>query len=639
MKRYKIFGKYSFFYPLLLVFILGIFICAHALKAQDRPNILWISHEDLSPIYGCYGDSLARTPAIDELAKRSIRFNKAFSNAPICAPARSTLITGMYAISLGSQHLRSETPVPESMKILPEVMREAGYFTSNNVKTDYNFSHEGRWDESSNTAHWRNRPEGKPFFSVFNFMITHEGPTNALRKSDTESLTAFTDPDRVRLPPYLPDSPKMREIWAHMYDLLAVFDQGVAGLLSQLEEDGLLEETIVFVFSDHGNGLPGHKRWLNNAGLQVPFVLHVPEKYQHLVSHIRGAETDIKVGFVDFAPTVISLAGAKVPEMMEGKPFLGEVAEEKEYIFGYRDRADDCYEVSRSVYDGRYLYIRHFMPQLPYYQNALIFNKGGSYEEINRIRDRGQLPDAAQRMFAAKEVELLYDLENDPMEQTNLIDRPEFAGLIQKLTGELDEWMIRNRDTGLITEGIMMQEARTKNSSVYEVARSYSKEEFEKILEAAKMVGKVSGLEELEPYFKAGDAAQRFWSLIALDAYEGTIEPVMPELKELMQDEVPAVAIKAAEVMVKRGNDPLAFTVLENMLKLPDEVQVLQAAISVRQLGEKAAPLLPVIQNEIFPNYAGDIWGRYKSWSYPMFIGMALDQTQINCGIAIGTHK
>ncbi|SHN15989.1 uncharacterized sulfatase [Cyclobacterium lianum] len=608
-----------------------------ASATQDRPNILWISHEDLSPIYGCYGDSLARTPAIDELAKRSIRFDQAFSNAPICAPARSTLITGMYATSLGSQHLRSETPVPESLKILPEVLREAGYYTSNNVKTDYNFSHEGRWDESSNTAHWRNRPDDKPFFSVFNIMITHEGPTNALRKTDTESLKEFTDPDQVMLPPYLPDSPKMRQIWAHMYDLLAVFDQRVASLLGDLEEDGLLEETIVFVFSDHGHGLPGHKRWLNNAGLQIPFILHVPEKYKHFVDHIPGTTTDLKVGFVDFAPTVLNLAGATVPEMMEGKSFLGEGATEKEYVFGYRDRADDCYEVSRSVYDGRYLYVRHFMPQLPYYQNALIFNKGGSYEEINRLRALGQLPDATQRMFLPKETELLFDLENDPLEQKNLATREEHASRVRKLADELDEWMIRHRDTGLLSEGIMMGQA--KGRSVYEVARAYSRESYQQLLEAARWVGKVSDPNHLIPYFESGEPAQRYWALIALDAYVGNIESTMPHLKKLMKDAVPAVATKAAEIMVKRGTDPEAYEILEKMLRLPDEVQVLQAAISVRQLGKKAAPLLPVIQDEIFPQYAGTIWGRYKSWSYPMFIGMALDQAQINCNVAIDTHR
>lgn len=626
-------------YALLLLILLGLMACGTNEELPDQPNILWISHEDLSPIYGCYGDAYARTPYIDSLAKSSIRFTQAFSNAPICAPARSTLITGMYASSLGTQHLRSEIPVPENLKILPEVLREAGYYTSNNVKTDYNFDHQGRWDESSREAHWRNRAEGQPFFSVFNFMMTHEGPTNALRESDTESLVVYSDPDQAVLPPHLPDSPKMREIWAHMYDLLAVFDQEVGKLLGQLEADGLLDETIVFVFSDHGHGLPGHKRWLDNAGLQVPFILHVPDKYSHLASNIQASVTDRKVGFVDFAPTVIQLAGAEVPDRMEGKNFLGEAAEEKEFVFGYRDRADDCYEVSRSVYDGRYLYVRHFMPQLPYYQNALIFNKGGSYAEINRLRDRGQLSAPVLQLFAPKPVEVVYDLENDPLEQHNLIDQPELADRIAGLRQELDEWMIRHRDTGLITEGIMMEQAKTAGKSVYEIAQGYSPETFRELLKVARMTGEVEEPEALIPFFDAEEASARFWALVALDAYSGEIGAVLPHLTQLMQDEAPAVAIKAAEIAAKRTNDPQAFEVLERMLKLDDAVQVLQAAISVRQLGDKAQPLLEVIQEEIFPGYSGEIWGRYKSWSYPMFIGMALDQTQINCGVQVDTRR
>jgi uncharacterized sulfatase len=624
----------NFCYFLLL---LGFIACNGKNEGPSKPNILWISHEDLGPIYGCFGDDYAQTPAIDALAAKSIKFTQTFSNAPICAPARSTLITGMYAVSLGTQHLRSDIPVPKSMKILPEVMKEAGYFTSNNVKTDYNFSHEGRWDESSKAAHWRNRPEGKPFFSVFNIMITHEGPTNALRTSDTATLEEFHDPSQAVLPPHLPDSPKMREIWAHMYDLLSVFDQQVEDLLAQLEEDGLLEETIIFVFSDHGHGLPGYKRWLDNAGLHVPLILHVPKKYEHLVENIQGKESDRLVGFVDFAPTVIRMAGEEVPEMMEGLDFLAE--DQKEFVFGYRDRADDCYEVARSVYDGRYLYIRHFMPQLPYYQNALIFNKGGSYAEINRLRAAGELPEAAQKMYAAKPVEMLFDLENDPLEQNNLASLPEMKSKLDQLALELDNWMIRHRDTGLLTEGIMMQQASQSMSSVYEASRGYTTESFKEVLSVAKMAGKITDISSVITYLESELEAVRFWGLIGIDAYQGNIDAVKPKITALLNDKSPAVAIKAAEILIKREENEAAYGVLRNKLFLEDEVQVLQAAISVRQLGAKAEPLITTIKKEVFPKYSGEIWGRYKSWSYPMFIGMALDQAQINCGIDVPTRK
>ncbi|MDO6437448.1 sulfatase-like hydrolase/transferase [Cyclobacterium sp. 1_MG-2023] len=622
---------------ILFFIIMSFMACNNSHKELELPNILWISHEDLGPIYGAYGDEYANTPILDQLADKSIKFTQVFSNAPICAPARSTLITGMYASSLGTQHLRSDIPVPEPMKILPEVMREAGYYTSNNVKTDYNFSHEGRWDESSKEAHWRNRPEGKPFFSVFNFMITHEGPTNALRSTDTSGLKNFHDPKKAVLPPHLPDSPKMREIWAHMYDLLSVFDRQVGDLLGQLEEDGLLEETIIFVFSDHGHGLPGHKRWLDNAGLQVPFLLHVPEKYKHLVAPITAMESDRLVSFVDFAPTTLALAGVPVPDMMEGINFLAK--EERKYVFGYRDRADDVYEVSRSVYDGRYLYIRHFMPHLPYYQNALIFNKGGSYAEINRLREAGDLPEATMKMFTSKPVEILYDLKTDPLEQHNLANDPKFENKIAELANELDEWMIQNRDTGLLSEGIMMQQAKGNNMSVYEISRGYPEADFSAILKAAKMVGKINKPSAILPYLASEIDAVRFWALVSLSAYKGDIGEVVPNVLSLLSDEAPAVAIKAAEILIKHEDNEAAFKLMGEMLLLDDEVQVLQAAISVRQLGIQAKPLIPLITEEVFPKYSGEIWGRYKNWSYPMFIGMALDQAQINCGLNIPVRK
>jgi N-sulfoglucosamine sulfohydrolase len=623
-----------------IALLLGIpsYSSGNPLREDDRPNILWITHEDLSPIYGCYGDVYASTPSIDRLAESGIRFTKAFSNAPICAPARSTLITGMYATSLGTQHLRSEIPVPEGMKILPELLREAGYYTSNNVKTDYNFDPAGRWDESSSQAHWRKRPDGKPFFSVFNFMITHEGPINALNSSDTEMLGIFHDPAKAQLPPYIPDSPKFREIWAHMYDLLSVFDKGVENLLNQLEKDGLKDNTIIFVFSDHGHGLPGHKRWLNNAGLQVPFILYVPDKYKHLVAHLESV-TDHKVGFVDFAPTVLNLAGIEKPEIMEGRSFLGENVIPEKYIFGYRDRADDCYEMSRSVSDGRFVYIRHFMPQLPYYQKAVIFNKRGSYEEINRLQKEGKLPEETQRWFERKPVEELFDLKNDPWEQHNLIENKELAPMVESLRQKVTEWIVDHHDTGMLNEWIMMERALRARKSVYEIARQYTKEDFNAIVQAAQLVGKVTKPEELIPILEDQDDAVRYWGLICLDAFEGDISRLTTLLNDLLEDDSYSVAGKAAEILIKRDLNPEAISTLEKILKQEYEPLVLQAAISVRQLGEKAKPLLPIIQNEIMPKYSGNIWGRYQSYGYPMFIGMALDQSQINCGVEIQVER
>lgn len=625
---------------LLLILTFGFFACQTEEEPLPPPNILWISAEDISPAWGCYGDEYATTPHIDSLAANyGFVFTQAFSNAPICAPARSTLITGMYATSLGTQNLRSDIPIPADLKILPELLTEAGYFTTNNAKTDYNFSPDGRWNENGREAHWRNAPDDRPFFSVFNFGITHEGHANTDRPEDIETLKTLHDPAKATLPPYFPDTEEFRDIWAHQYDLITVFDQEVGKLVQQLKEDGELENTIIFIFGDHGFGLPRYKRWLYNSGLQVPLVLHVPEKYRSLASNLQEQQTDQMVGFVDFAPTVLEMAGASAPEMMEGKNFLGDNNVPNEYIYGYRDRADDVYDMSRSVYDGRYLYIRHFMPQNPYIQNAVIFNKGKrGYDELFRVKAEGELPTEAQDMFEPKPVEELYDLQNDPYELENLIGQEGLQQRAQEMNALLHAWMVEHHDTGLLNEGEMMIRAEGKGS-VYEMARDTSDFTVQTVLAAADQVGKVSSPTELTDELDAEDSGVRYWGLIALEALGGDMSSQRERLTTMLDDPSHSVAIKAAELLIIHYDDDKALQTLQKKLMLDNEPVVLQAAISVRQIGKKATPLLPAIQNEVMPKYAGDIWGRYRSWSYPMFIGMALDQTLVNCGVEIAINN
>jgi N-sulfoglucosamine sulfohydrolase len=614
---------------IILFFVVISFSCKQ--QKHPEPNILWISCEDISPAWGCYGDEQATTPNIDKLSTDGYIFTQAFSNAPICAPARSTLISGMYATSLGTQNLRSEIPVSANLKILPELLREQGYFTTNNAKTDYNFSAEGRWDENGNEAHWRNRPVGKPFFSVFNFGITHEGHTNTDNPDDTKSLTSKHSADVMKVPPYLPDTEEFRSIMAHQYDLITVFDQEVGKLLNELKEDGLYENTIVFVFSDHGYGLPRYKRWLYNTGLQVPFVLHVPEKYKALAPIGQNGKVDQMVGFVDFAPSVLELTGNQMPKMMEGQSFLGNSSINKELIFGYRDRADDVNDMSRSAYDGRYLYIRNYMPQRPYIQNAIIFNKGKrSYEELFRVRELGELSDEQMKLFQPKNPEELYDLVNDPNELNNLIDDKNHMQIVTRLHEALKKHVLDTHDTGLLNEGDMM--SRADGGSVYEMMHN-SDLNLAKILNAAELVGKIESLNELDHFINDEDAAVRFWALQAIDAFDGDISTMEEALKMMVKDpSIPNRAI-AAEILINKLNYDDALLVLREALKTEDLPLQLQVAISIRNIGEKAEPLIPLIQDEIYPKISGEVWGRYKNWFYPMFIGMALDQTLINCGV------
>jgi arylsulfatase A-like enzyme len=632
---YMTFNKFFF-----LLFLPG-FICFKG-KAQqdlDPPNILWITVEDIDPAWGCYGDEYAHTPNIDKIAAEGYIFTQAFSNSPICAPARSTLITGMYATSLGTQHLRSEVPIPQDLKILPEIMRDHGYYTTNNVKTDYNFDPEGRWDENSQKAHWRNKPWGKPFFSVFNFTMTHEGQANhAFPDQLTEELTNKHDPAKAKLPPYFPDTPNMREIWAHQYDLISVFDQEVGNLIAQLKEDGLYENTIIFLFSDHGFGLPRHKRWLNNSGLQIPFVLYVPEQYKHLASNLTEKEIADKVAFVDFAPTVIELAGAQPSPYMEGINFLGTNSKSNEFIYGFRSRADDCYDMSRSIYDGRYLYIRHYNPHLPYIQKAVIFDSSKqSMAEIYRQKELGNLPTSMDQYFNPKPTVELYDLQKDPFELTNLAGEPVQEERMKSMQDKLNQWMIKHKDSGLINEAEYMQKA--EGSSVYKVLRD--KEYFDpaKVIKVMNRVGKVDTVEEISKYLRDEDPMVRYWGLLALEAYGKNFPKAQSDLIGLLDDSSPINGILSAKLLVRHLDYQAAFSTLEKYLKSNHGPTVLYAAIAVRLLEEKAMPLIPVIQEDIFPRFEGEIWNRYKNWIYPMFIGMALDQARMNCGEEIEIKK
>ncbi|MDB4558008.1 sulfatase, partial [bacterium] len=340
-------------------------LVATATATGATPNILWITSEDNGPQLGCYGDKYANTPNIDALAERSLRYHRCWSNAPVCAPARTTIISGMHATSLGGHHMRSGVKLPADFNTYPDILRKAGYYCTNNSKKDYNFATEdGGWNDSGRKAHWRNRP-GKniPFFSIFNFTVSHES------KIRTRPHQLKHDPAEAPLPAYHPDTPEVRHDWAQYYDKMTEMDQQVGAILAELEADGLNESTIIFYYGDHGSGMPRSKRWPFDSGLRVPLLLHVPSEFRHLApsDYESGKLTDRLVSFVDLGPTAISLTGLKPPPNMQGTPFAGKYnGPEKEHLFGYRGRMDERVDMVRTCTDGRFIYMRHFYPDRPY---------------------------------------------------------------------------------------------------------------------------------------------------------------------------------------------------------------------------------------------------------------------------------
>jgi arylsulfatase A-like enzyme len=437
---------------------------------QTRPNIVWISNEDMSPRLGAYGDALARTPALDRLAKESIRFTNAFTTAPVCAPSRAAIITGMYQTAIGAQHMRTtEDRVPELpgpylavppfyVKAFPEYLRAAGYYTSNRAKTDYQFGVPFTiWDDIGQNAHWRNRPDAsQPFFSVFNIEITHESrifPTSPARKGKP----LVTDTARILLPPYYPDTPLIREELGRVYDNIADMD-GLAGdLLHQLEADGLSDNTIVFYWSDHGDGVPRGKRSLYDSGLRVPLMIRWPKRLNPPFA--PGTVSDQLVSFIDLAPTLLALAGVEIPAHLQGRVLVGpKAAPAPEFVFAARDRMDIEYDMMRSARDTRFLYIRNFAPELPYAGHIIYRNQSAIMQEWLRLQAARKLTGpAALWMRTNRPAEELYDTQSDPHQIRNLAAEPAHRATLERMRKAVGDWMTRIGDQGLVNEPEMIQ--------------------------------------------------------------------------------------------------------------------------------------------------------------------------------------
>ncbi|NRB74941.1 MAG: sulfatase, partial [Verrucomicrobiales bacterium] len=429
-------------------------------QADDRPNILWISAEDIGPHFGFAGDEHAITPNLDELAKRGTYYSNAFTSAGVCAPCRSGIITGMYQNSVGTHHMRCNAKLPDWLKPFPIYLREAGYYCTNASKTDYQFSDPGKdeiWDVCGGKGHWKNRAEGQPFFAVFNFTGCHESgiASESKYKSVTENLTdnQRQDPDKLdTLPPYYPDTPIVREDWKRNYELITAFDAYAGSLIQEVKDAGEWENTIIMFWSDHGVGLPRAKRWLYDSGTHVPLVIHVPEKFKSFRTAAPGETDDRLVSSVDFGPSVLTLAGIEVPEHMHGASFLGK-APQREHVYGARDRMDERYDIIRTVRDKKYRYVRNFEPLKPYYQYMNTPEKGATMMEIRKAEKAGTLTGAtALFSMGSKPIEELYDLEADPYEVNNLAAEPAHAEKLEELKEALFEWQLEIGDIGLIPE-------------------------------------------------------------------------------------------------------------------------------------------------------------------------------------------
>lgn len=435
-----------------------------AQKQKEQPNILWITCEDISPFVHCFGEKIIKTPNIDQLAMDGVKYNSVYTTAGVCAPSRSSIITGTYQMSIGTQHMRTisvlpkyieegvpnySAVIPKEVKCFPEYLRMAGYYTSNNQKEDYQFVPPVTvWDESSPGATYENRSEGKPFFAVFNLFVTHEsqlwGQKGPLK----------VDPDSVTVPPYYPDTKTVRHDIARLFTNIEIMDAQVGEIVKKLKEEGWYDQTIIFFYSDHGGSLPWMKREVLERGIHIPMVIKFPDqKY-------AGSENNDLISSVDFAPTVLSLAGVKIPSYMQGKVFLGEQKDKtpRKYIYAGRDRMDNKYDRVRAVRDKSFEYIYNYMPEKPSYQDLTYRLDIPMMKEMLQLRDEGKLNEYAMAWFKSpKAIEELYDLEKDPYELHNLASDPIYKNKLEELRNAFWEWTMKVGDMGSIPEKEMVK--------------------------------------------------------------------------------------------------------------------------------------------------------------------------------------
>ena len=565
-------------------------------EAAARPNVLWLTAEDIGPHLGCYGDAVARTPNLDALAAKGMSYQNAWSNYPVCAPARTTIITGLYASSMSAGNMRSQIPLDSDLRMFPQYLREAGYFCTNKSKEDYNTNKPGQvWDLSSQAAHYDQRPNAQQaFFAVMNQNCTHES------KIRSKQHALKTDPASIELAPYYPDSLVVRKDWARYYDNIARLDEWVGQELTALEESGNADNTIVFFFGDHGSGMPRHKRFAGDSGMRVPMIVYVPEQLKHLApnEYASGKQSERLVGFVDLAPTMLSLAGVEPPQEMQGNAFMGtHQTKAPEYLFGFRSRMDERIDCSRSITDGRYVYIRNYMPYLPHGQYLNYQQKTATTAVWNKMFTANELNAVQSAFWRPKHFEELYDLEADPHETKNLClqanNDAQTIAAIERLRAEQIAAVERFGDAELIPEPMI---AKLADTSAFDAIRT---PQFGEVGNAANRASHPeTPLQEIFQMATEKDKpATVHWASVGiLMRGAQAVASNKPAIYELMTSEIATVRVNSAETLAQYGDQQDLEKSLPVLLEIAqsyetDYYAAVWALNAIDRLEGKAKPL------------------------------------------------
>jgi len=543
----------------LFFILLSIIKMAVLANAAKKPNFVWIISEDNSIHYlDHFFPGGADTPNIKKMAKHGITYENAFSNAPVCSVARSTLISGCYAPRIGTQYHRKTfmAPMPEGVRMFPSYLRDKGYYTTNRSKTDYNaVPGKGVWHESSGKAHWRKRNEGQPFFHKASYGTSHESSLHFTAGAMETQLTKH-DPASVRLASYHPDTPTFRYTHARYLDNLVKIDDIVGKVIKELEEDGLLEDTFIFYFGDHGGVLPRSKGYAYESGLHVPLVVRVPTNFKHLVKNETGHREKGFVEFVDFGPTVLNLAGAVIPEGIDGRPFLGQGAQTRDHTFNYADRFDEKYDFVRWIRKGKYSYQRNFQPfNFDGLQNDYRYRQL-AFEEWRQLYKNGKLNAVQKQFFEPRPAEALFDVESDPHETRNLATDPDFARVLDEMRSLMSSELHKINDLSFFPEPVMLKEAM-KSPVNYGKNKS---DHIKKLIDIADL--QLSPHEEVQDRIKeallSDDPWSRYWGCIVASSHRKINKEQVRLISNIADTDIePLVRCRAAEFLgITSAKDP-----------------------------------------------------------------------------------
>lgn len=580
-------------YAIVLLMVVLFFSCKQDAIKLPPPNIVWIVSEDNSMHYlKMFNENGVETPNLESLAADGLVYTHAFSNAAVCSAARSTIISGLYGPHSASHYHRriEKISMPQGIKMFPAYLKKAGYYTTNNSKEDYNIIKSNDvWDDSSKKASWRNRAEGQPFFHVYNSAITHEGVLH-FNKETFENKKTSTPLESFQVQPNHPNTELFKYTNAVYRDKIIEMDTRMGKVINQLKEDGLYDTTFIFYYGDHGGALPGSKGYLYETGLHVPMIVHVPEKYKHLVNNKLGSKVNGFVSFVDLAPTVLNLAGIEIPKELDGKPFLGEniTAEEinkRDETFSYADRFDEKYDMVRAIRKGKYKYIRNYQP---FNYDGLMNDyryKQLAYKEWAALYKEGKLNEIQAQFFKPKKVEMLFNVEKDPFETNNLAENKEFEEVLLQLRNNLNNYLLKMPDLSFYPEHFLINNA-------FENSVKFGQEHKEAISNYIKIADlSLSNFEDVEDKIEIAlnskDPWERYWGIIVCSNFGEKATKFSLKIKEIAEsDAEPINKVRAleyiglflnentlgkmAQVLYKSNDTAEALLILNTMVLLTD---------------------------------------------------------------------